>query len=636
MKRLSRCNITQQNILFMKKFLFSLIISASFLSASAQNKGKQNILFQPLTYNFGEIAMWENQPATFTVTNTLKEPLIFLPLFNTNDLQVILPDRPLNPGESFEIQAIYYTSGKGLFTRKFKVYMGHTPTPVELTITGNIKALSPNAYQQCPTLRPQAAKSKTELTAKVFEKESKIGVIDATVTILSMTDKSRTNLLTDKNGTVSGKLNTGSYEILIEKPGFYPFKSTFFLSNNTLHLDVPLSLLIPLPSNTTERITVIAGEPEKITSTEAITYTTKNIAEPFEEKIEEEKVIEESTVAAFKQETIVNQEKIALVEEVKTEFEEEPAAKTVFEFEFESNEAPKKEKENEFYYTPVDATLNKQEIVEDEPVEKVVFIEDIEAQMKVDSLNNFIAQLLAEKAEVEQKLQLIEEQKKAEIEAEKEKEKTAEIEKITAPVIAESFSPELSRTQYAANNVIFLIDISSSMAKENKMDLMKQAMKNMVPALRDIDRVAIIAYNQKTFTILESVKGNQKDLILNAIDSLVPRGLTYGVNGIQNAYDVLETYYISNGNNQIILATDGLFSTVNQTMTERQLNKLVKDKATKQNIKLSVVGFGNDPVGDKLMTELALNGSGKFIKIRNQWDAESVLIEEIKVNSQLK
>lgn len=630
MKRLSRCNIKQQNILFMKKFLFSLIISTSFLSVLAQNKGKQNIIFQPLTYNFGEIAMWENQPATFTVTNTLKEPLIFLPLFNTNDLQVILPDRPLNPGESFEIQAIYYTSGKGLFTRKFKVYMGHSPTPVELTIMGNIKALSPSAYQQCPTLRPQTAKSKTELTAKVFEKESKIGVIDATVTILSMTDKSRTNLLTDKNGTVSGKLNTGSYEILIEKPGFYPFKSRFFLSNNALHLDVPLSLLTPLPSSTTERITVVAGEPEKITSTEVINYTTKNIVEPFEEKI-----VEEPPVAEIKKGSIVEEEKIALIEEqIKTDFEEETEAKAVFEFE--ANDIPKKENENEFYYTPVDVTLTKQEFAEDEPVEKVVFIEDIEAQMKVDSLNNFIAQLLAEKAEVEQKLQLIEEQKKAEREAEKEKEKTAEIEKNNSPISIETYTQELSRTQYAANNVIFLIDISSSMAKENKMDLMKQAMKNLVPALRDIDRVAIIAYNQKTFTILESVKGNQKDLILNAIDSLVPRGLTYGVNGIQNAYDVLETYYISNGNNQIILATDGLFSTVNQTMTERQLNKLVKDKATNQNIKLSVVGFGKDPDADKLMSDLAANGSGKFIKIRNQWDAESVLIEEIKVNSQLK
>ncbi|MCB0509473.1 MAG: VWA domain-containing protein, partial [Bacteroidetes bacterium] len=113
-------------------------------------------------------------------------------------------------------------------------------------------------------------------------------------------------------------------------------------------------------------------------------------------------------------------------------------------------------------------------------------------------------------------------------------------------------------------------------------------------------------------------------------------GLTYGVNGLQTAYELLQYYYIGDGNNQIILATDGLFSSVNAPITENELNKEVRKQASNNNIRLSVIGFGQDEEGEKLMQKLASNGEGQFIQIKNPWEAKTVLIEEIKLNSRLQ
>ena len=102
---------------------------------------------------------------------------------------------------------------------------------------------------------------------------------------------------------------------------------------------------------------------------------------------------------------------------------------------------------------------------------------------------------------------------------------------------------------------------------------------------------------------------------------------------MQTAYELLQYFYIGEGNNQIILATDGLFSSANASMTENELNKEVRKQANNKGIKLSVIGFGQDEEGKKLMQKLANNGEGQFIQIRNPWEARTVLVDEIKLNS---
>ena len=257
-------------------------------------------------------------------------------------------------------------------------------------------------------------------------------------------------------------------------------------------------------------------------------------------------------------------------------------------------------------------------------------------QAKIDSLNQYIEKLLAKNDAIKNDLEKVAEDKAA-LEAEKLRDK----EKLENLIAKNEEAKEIadnepfSTKKYQANNIMFLIDVSTSMEKENKMEMLKTSIKNLVGILREVDRVAIITYNQQTNIVLESISGNNKTEILNAIDSLKTGGLTNGVKGLTTAYEMLQYYYIPNGNNQIILATDGLFSKYNNEMTENELNKLVK-KQSDANMKLTVVGFGNDETGKELMEKLAKNGTGQYIQISNEYMTRDVLIKEIKLNSEIK
>ena len=128
-----------------------------------------------------------------------------------------------------------------------------------------------------------------------------------------------------------------------------------------------------------------------------------------------------------------------------------------------------------------------------------------------------------------------------------------------------SESGELNPEKYASNNVVFLIDESSSMMLKGKMDLLKISMKKAVSALREEDRVTIIVYSKHAEVRLASTPGNRKDIINAVIDSLTPGGRSYGAEGLAMSYRFAKQNFIASGNNQLILATDGLFNSPDYT-----------------------------------------------------------------------
>lgn len=821
--------------------------------------------------------MWENQAATFQITNNSKHAVSILPLFSENDLEIVYPNQAIYPGQTAVIKAIYYTSGTGSFIRKFPIYFNTSPEAYELKITGNIKALSPTAYIQCPMAKPEHSKPKGELFGNVAEIESEIPLSGASVQITNISSKGDASFFADKNGDFGSKLPTGNYEIIVEHPNYKPHRSFFFLGQNSGYLKVRLEPIVPsefiqeeVPLAKLEETEKLAVKQDKLASNlpqeamNKVDNPEQDIVLPKEEENKEilaENSLSSKNPTSFEQsiprddlyytETGAKEEikanpvnstpaysnsasypknttpsslnteegdqaipseiqSLPSVKENTTQSWKTPIA-------LETGSAPLTSKEYvvriidkksldpipdaEIYYGPI---LNKKKtrniksdykgmailslekedykivasadnyisgesliridddneiiriylspvsdlfndiyeakkeeqkpeeflnqlsfgrtdfsfardeqkntpvtvatpnaetqieepilatnvtqtleepiiatnVTEPEEIEKLPdFVEEnentpIKNPLNLDSIQSLMASLEAEKAAMQEELAKAEEKlaeknatllaqeeslaKKAadleqeklalslELEANKEELKNKELALENLESKQASLNPEtsnkleLSKEEYAANNVLFLIDVSSSMAKENKMELLKESMKNLALVLRDIDRVAIIAYNQKSEIVLESISGSDKEQIIAAIDNLETSGLTYGVNGLQTAYELLQYYYIGDGNNQIILATDGLFSSVNAPITESELNKEVRKQANDNNIRLSVVGFGQDDEGEKLMQKLASNGQGQFIQIKNPWEAKTVLIEEIKLNSKLQ
>lgn len=170
------------------------------------------------------------------------------------------------------------------------------------------------------------------------------------------------------------------------------------------------------------------------------------------------------------------------------------------------------------------------------------------------------------------------------------------------------------------SNIVFLLDVSGSMNQPDKLPLLKNGLRVLVNQLKPNDKVAIVVYAGHSGLVLPST--NDKNKILQALNNLEAGGSTNGGQGIQLAYNVAEDNFISNGNNRVILATDGDF---NVGMTgDNALVQLIEQKR-ESNIFLSVLGFGTGNLNDKMMEKLADKGNGNYSYIDSNEEARKVL-----------
>lgn len=177
----------------------------------------------------------------------------------------------------------------------------------------------------------------------------------------------------------------------------------------------------------------------------------------------------------------------------------------------------------------------------------------------------------------------------------------------------------------SASNLVFLIDVSGSMWGANRLDLVKSSLKLLVNNLREKDKVAIVVYAGNAGLKLESTPGSDKQKIREAIDELTAGGSTAGGEGIQLAYKIAKKNLIANGNNRIILCSDGDFN-VGVSSVEG-LEQLI-EKERKSGVFLTVLGYGMGNYKDNKIQALAEKGNGNHAYIDNLQEANRVLVGE--------
>lgn len=175
------------------------------------------------------------------------------------------------------------------------------------------------------------------------------------------------------------------------------------------------------------------------------------------------------------------------------------------------------------------------------------------------------------------------------------------------------------------SNLVFLIDTSGSMNNADKLPLLINSFKMMLDNLSPDDTVGIVVYAGSAGTVLEPTKVADKHKIMSALERLSAGGSTAGAAGIQQAYALAEQSFIKDGNNRIILATDGDF---NVGITNRDVLKTFVERKRDQGIGLSVLGFGQGNYNDHMMQTLAQNGNGNAAYIDSLSEARKVLVEE--------
>jgi Ca-activated chloride channel family protein len=176
-----------------------------------------------------------------------------------------------------------------------------------------------------------------------------------------------------------------------------------------------------------------------------------------------------------------------------------------------------------------------------------------------------------------------------------------------------------------ACNLVFLIDVSGSMDEPNKLPLVKSSLKMLTDQLRAQDRVAIVVYAGNAGLVLPSTPGNNKTAIKDAIDNLSAGGSTAGGEGLKLAYRIAKENFKADGNNRIVMATDGDFNV--GPSSDGDMEQLIeRERNTK--IDLSIMGFGMGNYKDSKMETLADKGNGNYAYIDNVTEARKAFVTE--------
>lgn len=177
------------------------------------------------------------------------------------------------------------------------------------------------------------------------------------------------------------------------------------------------------------------------------------------------------------------------------------------------------------------------------------------------------------------------------------------------------------------SNLVFLLDVSGSMGQPNKLPLLQKAFRLLVNELGPQDRVSIVVYAGAAGLVLTSTPASRKETIASAIERLSAGGSTAGGAGIKLAYKMAQENFIPDGNNRIILATDGDFNVGVSSTSE--LVRMIEDYR-KKGIFLTILGFGMGNYKDGRMEQLADKGNGNYFYIDNLMEAKKVFVNDMR------
>lgn len=185
---------------------------------------------------------------------------------------------------------------------------------------------------------------------------------------------------------------------------------------------------------------------------------------------------------------------------------------------------------------------------------------------------------------------------------------------------------EVAKSDLGASNLVFLLDVSGSMAFADKLPLLQTAMKMLTQQLSGRDKVSIVVYAGAAGVVLDGASGNDAQTLNYALEQLRAGGSTNGAEGINLAYQLAQKHFIQGGINRVILATDGDFNVGLTNFDE--LISLVEREQTR-GIGLTTLGFGMGNYNDRLMEQLADKGNGHYAYIDTANEARKVLVEQL-------
>ena len=174
--------------------------------------------------------------------------------------------------------------------------------------------------------------------------------------------------------------------------------------------------------------------------------------------------------------------------------------------------------------------------------------------------------------------------------------------------------------------LVFTIDVSGSMAREDRLGLVQRSLRLLVDELRSDDKVAIVTYGDRGSVLLEATEARERGKILQAIDSLEPGGSTYVEDGLKVAYRLAVDEVQSDRITRVMVLSDGV-GNVGNTGHESLLREV--QRYVDQGVTLTTVGFGMGNYNDILMEQLANDGDGAYYYVDTLSEARRIFVDDL-------
>ena len=198
----------------------------------------------------------------------------------------------------------------------------------------------------------------------------------------------------------------------------------------------------------------------------------------------------------------------------------------------------------------------------------------------------------------------------------------------TIPVIPSPADTGFTSNKYAPNNLVFIVDVSSSMNQMGKLELLKLSMIELTKILRPQDQVSVLAYAGSVNVLFELKSGTDKEEIIEKIKTLKTGGYTDGDEAIKEGIRIAKKGYIEGGNNLVFMVTDGAFNKGSKAYIRN-----IQIAHQTKGIKFSVVGIKTGEYLGSHLSTVAEKGGGSYIRIVTVDDAQNKLFEEVKRTS---
>ncbi len=182
----------------------------------------------------------------------------------------------------------------------------------------------------------------------------------------------------------------------------------------------------------------------------------------------------------------------------------------------------------------------------------------------------------------------------------------------------------LDPSERPAVDLVFLVDVSGSMAGDNRLPLVRESLRLLVGQLRPQDTVAIVTYAGSSAVVLAPTAASERERILAAIGGLQPGGGTNGEGGIRAAYELARSRLRAGAQSRVVLCTDGDFNV--GVSTPEALRELIRSER-RGGVLLTAFGFGMGNLKDTTLGTLAAAGDGSHAYIDSLDEARQHVVD---------